>query len=67
MSNTQTVLHLLALLSIYALAAAFDRQAEQTTRRLMARGDVQRCMHAASRRLAPLPAEASASAALSAC
>lgn len=67
MSNIRTVLYLLALLSIYALAAALDRHAEQSDLRLIARDAVQRCMHAASRSGAPLPAEASASAALSAC
>ncbi len=67
MSNTQVVLYLLALLSIYALAAALDQQAEQSDPRQMARVDVLRCTHVPSRRGAPLLAEASASAVLSAC
>lgn len=67
MSNTQMVLYLLALLSIYALAAALDQQAEQSNPRQMAQVDVSRCTRAAWRRAAPLPAEVSASAVSSAC
>lgn len=67
MSNTQMVLYLLALLSIYALAAALDGNAEQSAIRLVARAHVVRCPHATSRRVAPLPAESSASAVLTTC
>ena len=63
MSNAQVILYLLALLSIYALAAALDEQAEQSVLRLTPRVNVAGCTQAASRHGAPRPAAASASAA----
>lgn len=60
MSNTQVILCLFTLLSIYALAAALDEQDEQSVFRIAARVKVAGCKHAASRHGTPVPAVASA-------
>lgn len=60
MSNTQVILCLFALLSIYALAAALDEQDEKSVLRFAARVNAAGCTHAASRHGAQLPAAASA-------
>lgn len=60
MSNTQVILCLLALLSIYGLAAALDEQDQQSVLRRAARVRVAACTHAASRHGNPVLATASA-------
>lgn len=60
MSNTQVILCLFALLSIYALAAALDEQDERPVLQLAARVRVAACTHAASRHGASILAAASA-------
>jgi len=61
MSNIQIALRLVALLSIYALAAALDEQAEQADLRFVARVGAPGCTRADSRRDAQSLTAASAS------
>lgn len=60
MSNTQVILYLFALLSIYALAATLDEQDEQFVLRVAARAKVAVCTQAAPRQGDPVSAAASA-------